>query len=343
MPSAEASTGNIAAVDTEEPSQQTDLGGPTPRVSVGLIVYNGERYLESSIASLLAQTYRDFELIVSDNGSTDDTERISRAAAVNDRRVRYSRSETNRGVAWNLNNAASLARGEYFVWASHDDLHSRDFLERCVDVLDADPGVVYAYAPTYLMDGDGRVFGREANRFTVAAGAPNRRFWEQLVVRGGQNFYGMIRGSTLRSIGAHGKTPWAERVMFGELSLNGRFAVVPSARFYWRRHSGQLTEVWDSRRQFALALDPARPAWRRSNPALMVEYVAGYVGAIQRAPLGAGERLRCYARLGRWLIGHLPGLAVRDARTRAIEILSARPGDQLPPDEAASAGGRSSG
>jgi glycosyltransferase involved in cell wall biosynthesis len=342
MPSAEASA-STDAVAAEELSRRTDPGDPTPRVSVGLIVYNGERYLESSIASLLAQTYRDFELIISDNGSTDDTERIARAAAAGDSRVRYARSETNKGVAWNLNNAARLARGDYFVWASHDDLHSRDFLERCVGLLDADPGVVYVYATTYLMDGDGHVFGREANRFTLGARAPDRRFWEQLVVRGGQNFYGMIRGSTLRSIGAHGRTPWAERVMFGELSLNGRFAIVPGARFYWRRHSGQLTEVWDSRRQFALALDPARPAWRRSSPALIVEYVAGYVGAIQRAPLSARERLRCYARLGRWLVGHVPGLAVRDPRTLGIEIVPAGPEDQLPPDEAASAGGRSSG
>jgi hypothetical protein len=146
-------------------------------------------------------------------------ERDDRAAAARDSRVRYVRSEVNRGVAWNLNNAAGLACGEYFVWASHDDLHSREFIEGCVAMLDADPGVVYAYATTYLMDGDGVVFGKEANRFTVSANAPNRRFWEQLVVRGGQNFYGMIRGSVLHSIGAHGTTPWAERVMFGELSL----------------------------------------------------------------------------------------------------------------------------
>jgi glycosyltransferase involved in cell wall biosynthesis len=322
-----------------EPSQ---TGGRPPRVSVGLVVYNGERYLESAIESLLSQTFGDFELIISDNGSTDDTEGISRAAAARDPRIRYVRSDTNRGVAWNLNNAAHLARGEYFVWASHDDLHSRDFLERCVEVLDADPSVVYCYAATYLMDGSGLVFGREANRFNLRSASPSRRFWEQLIVHGGQNFYGMIRGSTLRSIGTHGRTPWAERVMFGELSLNGRFAVAPEARFYWRRHEGQMTEAWGSRSHFALALDPSRPAWRRSSPALMAEYVAGYLGAIGRAPLTSGERLRCYARLGRWFIAHAPGLRVRDPRAASIEILAVGPTDQLPPEEAASADGRSS-
>ena len=335
MPQVEAQPSVVTA------SEPSETGKRPPRVSVGLVVYNGERYLESSIEALLGQTYGDFELVISDNGSTDDTEAISRAAVARDDRVRYSRSDTNRGVAWNLNNVAHLGRGEYFVWASHDDLHSRDFLERCVRVLDADPEVVYCYAATYLMDGDGHVFGREANRFNLRSASPDRRFWEQLVVRGGQNFYGMIRGSTLRSIGAHGRTPWAERVMFGELSLNGRFAVAPEARFYWRRHEGQLTEVWDSRSRFALALDPNRPAWRRTSPALIAEYVGGYIGAIGRAPLSVGERLRCYARLARWLIGHVPGLQVRDPRAVAIDVLPVRPEDQLPPDEAASAGGRS--
>ena len=312
----------------EAPASAVAGHGPTehtPCVSVGLVVFNGERYLESSIASLLGQSFRDFELIISDNGSTDDTQSIARAAAADDPRIRYVRSETNNGVAWNLNNAARLARGEYFVWASHDDLHSPDFLERCVTLLDSDPSVVYAYATTYMMDADGLVFGREANRFTASPRAPNQRFWEQLVVHGGQNFYGMIRGSTLRSIGAHGKTPWAERVMFGELSLNGRFAVVPSAKFYWRRHSGQLTEAWDSRGQFALALDPNRPEWRRSSPALIAEYLAGYVAAIQRAPLKPAERLRCYARLARWLIGHVPGMRVKDPRARAVEFIPIGP------------------
>lgn len=299
-----------------------------PRVSIGLVVFNGERYLSEAIDSLLEQTYRDFELIISDNGSTDGTERIARAAAERDDRIRYVQHAENRGLAWNLNYAVREAAGEFFMWAGHDDVHGPEFIERCVDVLSADRGVVYAYGDTLLIDGEGKVFGREINRFDVGLRSPNRRFWEQLVVRGGQNFYGVIRSSVLHSIAPHGSIPWAERVMFAELSLHGRFVLVPGATFYWRRHPDQLTAIWGSRRAFTDALDPGRPAWRRSTPMLIAEYLAGYASAIRRAPLGPGEQLRCFARLARWLLSHLPGLRLEDPRAAGVEIGPLRPEDQ---------------
>ena len=317
------------SVDQDPEADTAAEPSEAPRVSVGLIVYNGERYLESAIETLLAQTYTDFELIISDNGSTDGTERIARETVERDSRVRYARSDVNRGVSWNLNNVVHLARGTYFMWAGHDDIHGPEFIARCVAALEADPEVVYAYGTTYLMDGDGHVFGREANHFNLASRSPNKRFWEQLIVKGGQNFYGMIPLATLRSIAPHGSTPWAERVMYAELSLRGRFVVVPGHLFYWRRHPDQLTASWDSRATFTAALNPDRPKWRLTTPALMVEYVAGYVGAINRSPLGFGERLRCYARLSRWLLGRVPGLQVRDPRTGEVEILPAGPDDQF--------------
>jgi glycosyltransferase involved in cell wall biosynthesis len=72
-----------------------------PRVSIGLPVYNGERYLESAIRCILTQTFTNFELILSDNASTDGTEAIFRAAAQQDSRIRLYRSDENRGLAWN--------------------------------------------------------------------------------------------------------------------------------------------------------------------------------------------------------------------------------------------------
>ena len=83
-----------------------------PRVSIGLPVYNGERYLAQSIECLLGQSFTDFELIVSDNASTDSTPAIVRRYAEKDSRVRWFRSETNRGLAWNFNRVVELARGE---------------------------------------------------------------------------------------------------------------------------------------------------------------------------------------------------------------------------------------
>src|SRR5688572_17365722 len=105
-------------------------------VSMGLPVYNVERFLDESIESFLSQTFRDIELIISDNGSTDGTAAICRRWAQRDTRVRFVRSEVNRGLAWNHNRVAELATGEYFMWAPADDRFSSDYVRRCVEVLE---------------------------------------------------------------------------------------------------------------------------------------------------------------------------------------------------------------
>ena len=107
-----------------------------PRVSIGLPVYNGERYIAETLDSLLAQTFHDFELIISDNASQDRTEEICRSYASTDTRVRYVRNATNLGAPRNYRRAFELSSGEYFRWANCDDLFSPESLARCVEVLD---------------------------------------------------------------------------------------------------------------------------------------------------------------------------------------------------------------
>src|SRR5262245_39663132 len=111
----------------------------SPTVSVGLPVFNGENYLAEAIDSILAQTYRDFELIICDNASTDATEKIARGYADTDARVRYHRNVTNIGGARNQTLAMNMARGRYFRLSAHDDKIAPTFLEECVKVLDERP------------------------------------------------------------------------------------------------------------------------------------------------------------------------------------------------------------
>ena len=119
-----------------------DLSGtrPTkPSVSIGLPVYNGEPFVERAINAVLAQTYSDFELVISDNGSTDRTEEICREFAGRDARVKYVRAERNQGAIWNFNRVFELSQGEYFKWAAADDVFLPTFLEKCAQVLDDNP------------------------------------------------------------------------------------------------------------------------------------------------------------------------------------------------------------
>ena len=99
-----------------------------PKVSVGLAVYNGERYLHDAISSIVTQTFRDFELIICDNDSTDGTREICLGFAAKDERIRYLRNPVNIGGVRNENRTMFLARGEYFKLAAHDDLIAPEFL-----------------------------------------------------------------------------------------------------------------------------------------------------------------------------------------------------------------------
>src|SRR5262245_47444604 len=123
-----------------------------PRLSIGLPVCNGEDLLPEAIEALLGQSYKDFELIISDNASTDRTAEICRGYEERDSRVHYIRQSRNIGMVPNHNFLVRVARGEFFKWASYDDLYARDFLQRCVDALDKHPEAVLAHSWGVLMD-----------------------------------------------------------------------------------------------------------------------------------------------------------------------------------------------
>ena len=143
-----------------------------PRLTVGLPVYNGENYLAESLDALLGQSYADFELIISDNASTDGTADICRQYEKKDARVRYFRQPQNVGLAPNHNFVVEQARGELFKWASHDDLYARDLLEPLRGGARRAPG--RRAGP--LLDRDDRRLGRgdEAIEYPLATASPPR-------------------------------------------------------------------------------------------------------------------------------------------------------------------------
>src|SRR5580658_8950940 len=146
-----------------------------PRLSVGLPVYNSSAYVAQSIDAILGQTFEDFDLIISDNASTDDTGDICRQYVKQDSRVRYFRQPRNVGLAPNHNFCVERAQAPLFKWAAGDDLYARDLLEKCVAALDANPKVVLAHSWTAMIDGNATFY--QANAYplaTSAARAPER-------------------------------------------------------------------------------------------------------------------------------------------------------------------------
>ncbi|MFN8062871.1 MAG: glycosyltransferase [Vicinamibacterales bacterium] len=269
----------------------------TPRVAIGLPIYNAERYLEAALDAILAQTLGDFELIVSDNASTDGTRDICEAYAARDRRIRYVRNAENLGASRNFNQAFRLGRAPYFKWAPYDDLVEPAFLERGVAVLDREPDAVLCYSRAVVIDERGRVVADYDPGPDASASRRDVRF--RNLIRHPEyaiQLMGVMRTEALARTGLLGGFPSADEVLLAELALHGRFAEVPERLYRYRRHPEQSTREPEQRRRVlffdtSLAGKVVLPKWR---------YLGGCLAALRRAPLGAADRWRCLAHVAGW-------------------------------------------
>ena len=280
--------------------------GAAPRLTLGLPVYNGNRFLAQSLDALLAQTYTDFELIISDNGSTDRTPEIGKHYQSVDPRVRYVRHDENRGSTFNHNFVLGQAQGELFKWASDDDLYAPDLLQRCVDALDSRPELALAHSWTAFIDEDSKITERSHYGLTTDVADPVERFRSVLYTDGGDDMYGVIRMSVLRQMAPFNSYHWADRTFVAELALHGPFHNESDFLYFRRDHPMRTSRVGRNNIRLRCSrLDPARAnRWRHPLVRLTGEYVLGFASAIQRAPLSARDRRRCMKELAVWLASH---------------------------------------
>ena len=122
------------------------------KVSIGLPVYNGENFLKYALDSLLSQTFRDFEIIISDNASTDTTPKICQEYVLRDKRIRYIRQNKNMGALWNFNFVLKQSNKEYFIWVSSDDKLHPEFLQKNIDILEKNKNVVCSIGDVIYSD-----------------------------------------------------------------------------------------------------------------------------------------------------------------------------------------------
>ena len=283
----------------------------TPRLTIGLPVYNGANYLAESLEALLGQSYENFELIISDNASTDDTSGICRRYEKRDSRIRYYRQPRNLGLAPNHNFPVERAQGELFKWASHDDLYARDLLERCVEALDEYPHVVLAHSWTAMIDGAGNVTKAIEYPLATASARTPERFRSMLFDDGGDDDGGVIRTEVLRRTAMKESYHHADRTIITELALQGPFYQVPDWLYFRRDHPERAERACPSVRARCANMDPRR-ANRLRHPVVRLygEYVWAYVAAIRRAPLSPPDRRECYRYLARWVASRVvPGRA----------------------------------
>lgn len=230
------------------------------KVTIGLPVYNGANYVAAAIDSILAQSYSDFDLLISDNASNDATEEICRAYAGKDRRIRYTRQPQNIGAAANFNRLVGMCESPYFKWAAHDDVLAPGFLAACVDVLDRDQGVVLASPGSTLIDETGAPLPYSPERGgmidragvcwpalpekndDLTAADPSLRFRAVMLnMFLCVEIFGLMRRSTLLQTNLQGSFGGADKVLLAEMSLLGRFWIGRETLFFRRCHAQQFS------------------------------------------------------------------------------------------------------
>jgi len=291
--------------------------GP-PRVSIGLPVFNGERYLARAIDSILGQDFADFELIICDNASTDRTPEICAAYARRDARVRYFRNPRNLGAGPNYDRCFHLARGTYFKWVAHDDRLALDYLSHTVAALDAAPKAVLCTTGVMEIGPWDEVRRVYRNLFPgVDARSAARRLAAVIHTRHNcEDFFGLFRRDALNGSGLHGTYSGSDRVLLVEMALRGPWTCVPEPLFLHREHEERYTRaVFEpyfarclpgDRSQAALWLDTAMPNTQASGLFHLTVY-RHYLRVVHRNIRTNGARAACYAELLRWWFtdGHL--------------------------------------
>lgn len=283
--------------------------GAVPRVSIGVPVYNGERFLAATLESLLKQTFTDWEIIVCDNASTDRTAEICREYSRRDARIRYSRNESNIGSARNLNRTLELARAPYFKSANADDLCAPELVEKCVAVLDAHPEVVLSYGRATLIDADGRALRPYDEGLDLRQAGACERF--RLAVdhaRMVNILQGVMRTDVLRSTGRLGAYIGSDVVLVAELALHGQIYELPERLFFRRIHPGAFSSLHSEQLEQEF-VDPRR----RGRASLHYgRHFVEYVRAVRRAPLIPAEKLRLTA----WILRR--AISVRQVLYREV-------------------------
>lgn len=267
-----------------------------PKISIGMPAYNSAATICSTIESLLGQSFGDFELIVSDNASTDSTRDIVERLAQQDSRIRYVRQTENIGANRNYTHVARIARGEYYKWTSSSDWYSPSFLEKCLIPLEQRDDAVLAAPRTRLFNGDIATASDYEHDIEVLDSSPAarlRRLTSELRLNNAVN--GLIRTGSLRRTRLIAPFYHADVVLMGHLAMLGKILRVDEFLFYRRM---EVPAAPASR-------DPV--AWRKHHyPRVTSEMLFqswklyfGWMWACVATPMSLAERAQVLNHLAR--------------------------------------------
>lgn len=245
-------------------------GAAIPALSIGMPAYNSEATIRGAVDCLLAQTFTDFELVVSDNASTDATWSIIEDYMRRDGRVRGIRQATNIGANSNYTAVFHAARGRYFKWASSNDYCGPTFLAQCVNRLEADRTTVLVAPRTRIFQTDTASFTEYNRDIDCLQENPVERYIHVATNMALNNVVnGVVRSEALRRTRLVEHYPGADVVLVGHLALQGRIVLLPEPLFYRRMDQATATHMMDDeavhRHHYPVTTwRSVMPSWRRN-------------------------------------------------------------------------------
>ncbi len=259
-----------------------------PLVSIGLPVYNGERYLGQALESLISQDYDNFELVISDNASTDSTEMICREFEKRESRVRYIRQDKNIGASGNFDRVLRLANGVYFMWAAHDDLWESTFISKCIEVLQSDLDVVLCHSQGQPIDSRNEFAGLPYVDYSNEEETKRERWrkthenWHLHAA-----IYGLMKTEVAKRVRPVQTEPSSDIIFISEISLYGKIAQIPEVLQYKR-----IADIKSQRYLSAEAMMKYLGA-DRVNPVRMhrLRVLRNSLGGLKHAEISARERI----------------------------------------------------
>lgn len=218
-----------------------------PKLTLAMPIFNGANYVKDALDSILAQTFTDFELIVCDNASEDNTCEIVESYASQDDRIVLVRNPRNLGAAANYNLGFKHGSGEYLKWCAHDDRLSPNYIEACIAALDGDPTVALAFGSTRGITADNEIV-RPVGEETPSIDDPDPAVrFQQAIELSGTCFpiFGVFRRANLARSTLHRPYYGSDRAVLAEAAIMGKFLRVEHAVFYNREHQQRSINIDD--------------------------------------------------------------------------------------------------
>lgn len=214
----------------------SDISAGYPQVSVLLAVWNGERYIESAVRSVMDQTLRDLEILVIDDCSQDGTPAILARLAAEDPRIRVERAAQNLRLPGALNFGLELARGSYVARMDADDLCEPDRLERQVAFLEGHPGITLIGCSTHHIDGEGRVF-----KTSIRAQDPYAARWMCRFIMPFRHPTFLFRRAEMDERYDPAFSVSEDYDLVARVSSRKQIACIPDVLLRYREHGGSMT------------------------------------------------------------------------------------------------------